>query len=73
VIEHGVNGFLVKQDHEWLSYMSLLASDDGLRAKMGEAARAMAARYVIEDGWKLWESAYGAMFGTMGPSSRRSG
>lgn len=62
VIEHGVNGFLVKRDHEWLSYMSELARDDALREKMGEAARAMAARYVIEDGWRLWEAAYESMF-----------
>jgi hypothetical protein len=62
VIDHGVNGFLVKHDHEWLRYMSILAGDDGLREKMGEAARAMAARYVIEDGWRLWEAAYESLF-----------
>ena len=62
VIDHGVNGFLVQRDHEWLKYMSLLAGDDGLRAKMGEAARATAARYVIEDGWRLWEKAYEDLF-----------
>jgi glycosyltransferase involved in cell wall biosynthesis len=62
VIVHGVNGFLVKQEHEWLKYLSVLASDDALRAQMGEAARAMAARFVIEDGWKLWEVAYRSLF-----------
>ena len=29
----------VRHDHEWLKYMSELAGDDELRAKMGEAAR----------------------------------
>jgi hypothetical protein len=62
VIDHGVNGFLVKRDHEWLRYASLLAADEGLRASMGKTARAMAARYVIEDGWKLWEAAYAGLF-----------
>ena len=62
VIDHGVNGFLVKYDHEWLSYMSELARDDGLRAKMGEAARAMAARHTIEEHWTRWAGAYRGLF-----------
>lgn len=55
---HGVTGFLVKRDHEWLKYLSELASDDGLRAEMGAKAREHAAGWVIEDGWKLWEQVY---------------
>jgi glycosyltransferase involved in cell wall biosynthesis len=62
VITHGVNGFLVKQEHEWLKYLSELARDDDLRRDMGKAAQAMAARYVIEDGWRLWETAYESLF-----------
>lgn len=62
VIEHGVSGFLVKYDHEWLRYMSELAADDGLRAKMGEAARAMAARFTIEEHWTRWAAAYQGLF-----------
>lgn len=62
VIEHGVSGFLVKEEHEWLKYMSELARDDTLRAKMGEAARAMAAEHLIEDRWTGWRDAYGALF-----------
>jgi hypothetical protein len=61
-ITHGVDGFLVKRDHEWLKYLSELAGDDGLRAKMGEAARDMAARHVIEDGWTAWRDAYEGLF-----------
>jgi hypothetical protein len=52
----------VKQEHEWLKYLSELARDDDLRRDMGKAAQAMAARYVIEDGWRLWETAYESLF-----------
>lgn len=62
VITHGLDGFLVKQDHEWLKYMSELAGDDGLRLKMGEAARDMARRHLIEDRWRDWEAAYRGLF-----------
>lgn len=62
VIEHGVNGFLVKRDHEWLKYMSELARDDGLREKMGQAAAAMAATHLIDDHWLRWERAYEGLF-----------
>lgn len=62
VITHGVNGFLVKRDHEWLSYLSELASDDALRAKMGEAARQMARQHLIEDHWTDWAAAYASLF-----------
>jgi glycosyltransferase involved in cell wall biosynthesis len=62
VITHGVNGFLVKRDHEWLSYLSELARDDDLRAKMGAAAKDMARRHLIEDGWTMWRDAYEGLF-----------
>lgn len=62
VIEHGVNGFLVRRDHEWLHFMSVLAGDGDLRAKMGEAARDMARRHLIEDGWTAWRDAYESLF-----------
>jgi glycosyltransferase involved in cell wall biosynthesis len=53
-IRHGETGFLVKRDHEWLGYMSELASDDGLREKMGAAAREQARGFTIEKGWIRW-------------------
>jgi hypothetical protein len=62
VITHGVDGFLVKNDHEWLRYMSELAGDEQLRVKMGEAARDMARRYLIEDRWTEWRDAYVNLF-----------
>ena len=62
VITHGVDGFLVRHDHEWLKYLSELAGDDELRLKMGEAAREMASRHLIEDHWGSWAQAYAGLF-----------
>jgi glycosyltransferase involved in cell wall biosynthesis len=61
-IRHGETGFLVKRDHEWLGYMSELASDENLREEMGNKARELAREYTIERGWKLWADAYGSLF-----------
>jgi glycosyltransferase involved in cell wall biosynthesis len=55
---HGVTGFLVKRDHEWLKYMGELAADDGLRESMGAKARELARSHVIETGWRKWADAY---------------
>lgn len=62
VITHGVDGFLVRRDHEWLKYLTLLAEDDALREKMGGAAREMARRHLIEDGADAWADAYAGLF-----------
>lgn len=61
-IRHGENGFLVRQEHEWLKYMSVLASDDELRLKMGEQARSDARGWTIEEHYVKWESAYKGLF-----------
>lgn len=61
-VQHGVNGFLIRRDHEWLKYASELASDDGLREKMGRQARECAREYTIERGWTLWAGAYRNLF-----------
>lgn len=61
-VKHGETGFLVRRDHEWLGYMSELASDEGLRNKMGAAAREQARQWTIEEGWKLWEKTYQKLF-----------
>lgn len=61
-VRHGETGFLVKHDHEWLHYMSLLASDDRLREEMGNKAREVARQYAIEQGWRLWADAYENLF-----------
>jgi hypothetical protein len=62
VITHGVNGFLVRRDHEWLKYLSELAGDEALREKMGAAAREMARRHLISSGADAWAEAYAGLF-----------
>lgn len=61
-IEHGTDGFLVRKDHEWLSYLSLLASDPDLRAKMGAAAKEKARLNTIELHYDDWVRAYKMLF-----------
>jgi glycosyltransferase involved in cell wall biosynthesis len=61
-IDHGVNGFLCKTDHEWLKYLSLLASDEELRLKMGEAAKDKARENTIETHYAEWVRAYKMLF-----------
>ena len=55
---HGVTGFLVKYDHEWLKYLTELANDEGLRKSMGAKAKEHARAFTIEENWPLWEKAY---------------
>jgi glycosyltransferase involved in cell wall biosynthesis len=60
-VVHGVTGFLVRQDHEWLGYLQELASDEGLRESMGAKAREHARAYTIEKNWWRWTDAYGGL------------
>ncbi|OEU68718.1 MAG: group 1 glycosyl transferase [Desulfovibrio sp. S3730MH75] len=39
IIEHGVNGFLIKEQSEWKKYVDLLIADPDLRTKMAKEAR----------------------------------
>lgn len=68
-IRHGENGFLAKYEHEWLEYMSMLASDDDLRLKMGSAAKESARKYSIGVGWRRWAAAYKDLFRVPRPAS----
>lgn len=61
-IDHGVNGFLCKRDHEWLKYLSELACDEELRRKMGEAAKEKARENTIEKHYAEWVRAYRMLF-----------
>lgn len=38
-IEHDKTGYLVKNDHEWIKYLSILIDDAKLRSRIGSAAR----------------------------------
>lgn len=61
-VRDGVNGFLIRYEHEWLKRMSELAADDGLREQMSAQSRQCARIWTIEHGWELWADAYGKMF-----------
>lgn len=61
-VRHGENGFLVKYDHEWLKYLTLLAGDEDLRLRMSAAALETARENTIEGHWQEWEQAYKALF-----------
>jgi glycosyltransferase involved in cell wall biosynthesis len=61
-ITHGVDGFLCKRDHEWLSYLSQLASDEGMRLRMSAAAKEKARRNTIEGHYQEWVDAYKLLF-----------
>jgi hypothetical protein len=61
-IEHGVDGFLVRHEHEWLSALSTLAADEDLRLRMGAAAKEKARRNTIEGHWREWADAYKMLF-----------
>ena len=39
IIEHGIDGFLVREPEEWKRHVIRLAEDDELRTRMAEAAR----------------------------------
>jgi glycosyltransferase involved in cell wall biosynthesis len=59
---HGVTGFLVRRDHEWLRYMEELARDPELRASMGAKAKEAARAWTIDEGWTRWRDAYEGLF-----------
>jgi glycosyltransferase involved in cell wall biosynthesis len=54
----GKTGFLVNTANEWRNRLSDLIHDPEMRAEMGAAGREQAAGWTIEEGWRLWETAY---------------
>jgi len=63
-IQHGVTGFLVKQDHEWTKYLRALTQDEAMRLEIGGNAKAWAATRTIQRNAHLWEAAYRKVLGT---------
>lgn len=61
-ITDGVDGFLVKHEHEWYDRLNLLADDEDLRIMMGAAAKENARKHTIEGHWQEWVSVYKMMF-----------
>ena len=39
VIDHGINGFLIETDNDWIEKLSILIQDSNLRKQFGEAGR----------------------------------
>jgi glycosyltransferase involved in cell wall biosynthesis len=56
-ITHGVNGFLVTRDTDWVDYMFAL-TDDQLRLQMSDAALGKAREYTIDKQVHRWADAY---------------
>lgn len=54
----GVTGFLVSRPHEWEQRLRDLVNDHDMRESMGAKAREHARQFSINEGWKLWETAY---------------
>jgi len=57
LVNHGVNGFLVKHSRDWTGYINLLM-DDKLRHDMGRAARKVSESRDIKLNINLWEEVY---------------
>jgi glycosyltransferase involved in cell wall biosynthesis len=68
-VEHGVTGFLVKTDFDWMKYLRILVEDEDLRLAMGKAARAKAAEFTMEKNAYLWRDAYCDLVGAKAPES----
>jgi glycosyltransferase involved in cell wall biosynthesis len=61
-VDDGVTGFLASTRKEWLAALDALAGDEGLRERMGKAAREAAAEYTIQGhGGQLWLDALGSL------------
>jgi glycosyltransferase involved in cell wall biosynthesis len=56
-ITHGVDGFLVDEDHQWGRYLNLLVSDQALRERIGQASRSRAAANIMQHLGERWEEA----------------
>jgi glycosyltransferase involved in cell wall biosynthesis len=58
-IKQGENGFLAKNDKDWLKYLRRLVEDASLRESLGSQARAFAEERTIARNMGVWEDAYG--------------
>lgn len=57
-VDPGVNGFLAEKPKDWLKYLTIMASDRGMRERMGAAARAQAERHTIQTKVHAWHDFY---------------
>src|ERR1700743_551241 len=61
-VTHGYNGFIATDEHEWMRYIRLLATDLDLREQMSKNAKFEAAKWTVENNWQRWEQAYEGLF-----------
>ena len=54
----GETGSRIRHEHEWDRRLRDLVNDEAMRIEMGKRAKERAADFVIQDGWRQWESAY---------------
>lgn len=57
-IEHGIDGFLVKNGKDWLKFIKRIIEDKELRIAMGAAARAKYENRTVEKQIHKWEQAF---------------
>jgi glycosyltransferase involved in cell wall biosynthesis len=60
-IRDGETGFLARKPKQWLRVMDELVNDDGLRRRVGRAAREAAAANTIQEHYGLWEETYAGL------------
>lgn len=58
-INQGVNGYLAKNNKDWLKYLRLLINDSAARDRVAAKARAFAETRLITDNIDRWVKAYG--------------
>lgn len=59
-IDNGITGYLVDTPEEWAECLNFLINNEYARRDMGEAARAKAYDYTIQENAYKWEEAYQA-------------
>lgn len=60
-VADGKTGYLVSSATEWERRLDELIHDEAARAELGANAKEQARDWTIQDGWKLWNSAYEAI------------
>lgn len=54
-------GFLVRQEYDWIKYITALVKDEDMRKEMGAAAKALAAENTIQKNVNLWADAINSL------------
>lgn len=57
-VRDGETGYLVRTPEQWTARLTELICDEAAREEMGAKAKALAARYTIQEHWPEFEAAY---------------